>query len=202
MKKVLLFILVLTSLCTCKKKNLEYEISGTVYDKSLNKSMAGVDVTISVSKNSGFYDLATVTTDNEGKYSYKLLRENYHQIRIQVAPTHYFDQNSTTTLEGLSLDKPNTFDFNLYAQSWVRLHFVSDGSKQLRYYKQAGKSGCDACCEAGEKQVNFKVDTSIFCINDGNTPYQIFYDVMGGTDSGTKNVTTVAFDTTEILVNY
>lgn len=189
-------------LCTCKKKDLIYDLTGVVYDNSLSEVMSGVDVTILVSKNADLYELATVKTDSQGKFSYQLKRENYHQIKIQVGPNNYFEQSTTTTLDGLSLDKDNVFNYNLYAKSWVRLHFVSDGTKQLRYFKQAGKSGCDECCEAGEKQVYFKADTSIYCINDGNTTYQIFYDLVSGTDSGTKNVITTPFDTTEILINY
>ncbi len=202
MKHLLLVICAVILLTNCKKKNLEYELSGVVYDKSFNTPMANAEVTVSVSKDGSLYTLATVKTDNQGVYKYSMTRDKYHEISIGVSVGNYFEESSSTTLEGLSLDKSNVFDFNLYAKAWVKLHFVSDGTKKLRYFKQAGKSGCSECCESGEKQVYFIADTSIYCINDGNTPYQIFYDIIGGTDSGTKNVTTTAFDTTEVLINY
>lgn len=189
---------------SCKKKNLKYTIKGTIYDSSFNTALAGAKVSIYVTttSNSTAVEKVSLTTDASGNYSYELDREKLQNVIISVSKENYFSDGITTTLDNLSLEEDNTFNYNLYAKSWARLHFVSDGTKTIKYYKQAGKNGCTECCPAGEIQLNNITDYSVYCINNGNTPYQIFYDVQGTTNNGTLSVNTVPFDTTEILISY
>ena len=89
--------------------------------------------------------------------------------------------------------------------AWVKLRLINDApefSDQLVYQKHGGKSGCIDCCESVPVNLFGAVDTSIYCINDGNMPYTIYYSVNGGAYFGTKTVVTVPFDTTELLVVY
>ncbi|MNU94581.1 hypothetical protein D3C71_845680 [compost metagenome] len=205
MKKLipLLGILAFFAINSCKKKDLTYQIKGTIYDSSLSIPLAGAQVVItaSASGTSGI-TLATLTTDANGNYSYEVKRDKYQSINIAVTKNNYFPDGTTTTLDNLSLKDDNTFNYNLYARSWVRLHFVSDGTKVIKYYKQAGKNGCTECCPTGEIQLDHVTDQSVYCINNGNTAYQIFYDVQGTTNNGTLQVITVPFDTTELLISY
>lgn len=206
MKKMILFfgVLLLSLSFSCKKKNLKYTIKGTIYDSSFNTALAGAKVSIYVTttSNSTAMEKVSLTTDASGNYSYELDREKLQNVIISVSKENYFSDGITTTLDNLSLEEDNTFNYNLYAKSWARLHFVSDGTKTIKYYKQAGKNGCTECCPAGEIQLNNITDYSVYCINNGNTPYQIFYDVQGTTNNGTLSVNTVPFDTTEILISY
>ncbi|MNY52470.1 hypothetical protein D3C86_1881440 [compost metagenome] len=119
-----------------------------------------------------------------------------------MSKTNYFGDETTTILDNLSLEDDNTFNFSVYAKSWARLHFVSNGTKTIKYLKMAGKSGCTECCPGGEMELSNVTDYSIYCINNGNTLYQIFYDVQGTSNNGTLSVTTVPFDTTDITINY
>lgn len=189
---------------SCKKKNLKYVIKGTISDSSFNVPLSGAKVTIYVTTTSNTTPVQKVslTTDASGNYSYELEREKLQSVIISVDKNNYFSDGTTTTLDNLSLDDDNVFSYNLYAKSWVRLHFVSDGTKTIKYYKQIGKNGCAECCPTGEMQLTNVIDQSVYCINNGNTQYQIYYDVQGTTDNGTLSVNTVPFDTTEILISY
>lgn len=202
--RILFFIALVSflSILSCKKKNLQYEISGIVTDASFNTPKANSRVTIQAKKNAGFYTITTLTTGTDGSYSYQLKREQISQVRILVENENYFDEAIETTLENLSLDNPNTFHFNVFAKSWVRLHFTSDGTKKLKYYKQEGKKDCLECCAAGEVAIDYVSDTSIYCINDGNKSYKILYTVLGEGVTGNPSVITTPFDTTELLINY
>lgn len=199
----ILGILAFFAINSCKKKNLTYQIKGTVHDSSMNAPLAGAQVVIKASSSGSVATtLATLTTDANGNYSYELKRDKYQGITISVTKANYFSDGSTSTLDNLSLEDDNIFNYNMYARSWVRLHFVSDGTKVIKYYKQGGKNGCTECCPTGEIQLDNIIDESVYCINDGNTLYKIFYDVQGTTNNGTLQVNTVPFDTTELLISY
>lgn len=189
---------------SCKKKDLKYVIKGTIMDKSYSSPLAGAKVIISVTttSSSALVQKTTLTTDASGSYSYELDREKLQSVVISVEKDNYFSDSKTTTLDNLSIESDNTINFGIYAKSWARLHFVSDGTKTIKYFKQTGKNGCAECCPGGEIQLNNVTDYSVYCINDGNTTYQIFYDVQGTTNNGTLSVTTAPFDTTEILISY
>lgn len=72
----------------------------------------------------------------------------------------------------------------------------------FQYIKQQGKANCAECCPIDQKTLNGAVDTSIYCINDGNTLYSIYYFATGMTGGTIEGVATNAFDTTELLINY
>lgn len=206
MKNLALYLGALLMVLTfsCKKKDLKYVIQGTVMDLSYHAPLAGAKVIISVTttSNSSLVQKVALTTDASGNYSYELDREKLQSVVIAVEKDNYFSDSKTTTLDNLSLDSDNTFNFSIYAKSWARIHFVSDGTKTIKYYKQTGKNGCTECCPSGEIQLSNLTDHSVYCINDGNTEYKVFYDVQGTSNNGTISVTTVPFDTTEILINY
>lgn len=202
--RLLLFISICSTLSfvSCKKKELEYEISGVVTDASFNTPKANCKVIISAKKNGDYYTLTTLTTDASGTYSYQLKRELLTNVKIVIEAENYFGDQTETTLENLSLKEVNTFNYSIYAKSWVRLRFLSDGTKKLKYYKQEGKNGCSECCPAGETLVDYATDTSIYCINNGNSNYKILYTVVGEGTTGTPSVFTTPFDTTEMIISY
>ena len=57
--------------------------------------------------------------------------------------------------------------------------------------------------QASQVALNVAIaDTIIYCINDGNTSYTYNYNVVGTSNIGQQTAVTIAFDTTEILLNY
>ncbi|AEA45389.1 carboxypeptidase-like regulatory domain-containing protein [Fluviicola taffensis] len=206
MKKIIFLFAILTIISGngCKKKNLTYKINGTVIDSSLNTPLSNAEITISTTSISNPAEevKATLTTDANGYFEYELQREKIQNVRISVNKMNYFSDGTLTTLDNLSLDNDNVFNYNVYAKSWVRLHFVSDGTKDLKYYKLTGKNNCEECCPTGEMHMVNAVDSSVICINNGNSPYKIYYEVVGGSNHGEMEVITAPFQTTEILINY
>jgi hypothetical protein len=144
----------------------------------------------------------TITTSSDGKYSFILPRENYQKIEIRYTKNNYFSDVQSINFDNITNSHENTFNISAYAYSWVRLHFVSDGTKDLKYIKQIGKSNCSECCDELEHYIYGATDESVYCINNGNSEYKIYYNVLNSTTQGPVSVTTVPFDTTELIVTY
>lgn len=189
---------------SCKKKNIEYTIEGTLSDKSFNTNLAGATIKLYVTEvgNTSLIEVGSVTTGSDGKYSFKIKREKYESISISFSKDNYFEQQVTTSIDNLSVKETNTFNFDCYAKSWVRIHITGNGINDCRYIRQEGYSGCAECCPTTYQYFNTPIDTSVYCINKGNTLYQVYYNVMQTPTQGPVGVTTVPFDTTELLIAY
>jgi hypothetical protein len=198
------FIFFTLSTSGCKKKDITYEIQGTIADASFQNNLAGAEVALIVYPNGSTVGSvhSTVITGSDGAYSFSLKREKYAKIEISVTKPNYFSKSTTRLLDDLSLDEANTIGFALYARSWVRIHITGNGSKTVKYIRQEGISGCSECCPEGERFFYNVTDTSIYCINNGNTLYQVYYNVLTTSQQGALNVTSVPFDTTELLIAY
>ncbi len=200
-----LFLLCSTLLlATACKKNISYTIKGTVTDLSLSGKLQNATVellTYSQGNTTGTV-LQSSATDSEGNYSFTFDRDRYDKIEIKVIKNNYFSSSNSVLFSDLTSKEDYVMDLSLYARSWVKLRFMSDGNKDAKYIRQEGKKDCDECCTNGEVFIYNASDTSIYCINNGNTIYRIYYNVLGSQTQGPLSTTTVAFDTTELLINY
>jgi len=89
--------------------------------------------------------------------------------------------------------------------AWIGLHFINNNPQatdHLQYIKQAGLQGCAACCPNTEQNYFGALDTTIYCINNGNEVYSVYYWVLNSSNQGLLSAVTTAFDTTEIILNY
>lgn len=206
MRALFLLALSICLLTTCKKKTVEYTVEGTVTDASFATTLAGATVKLTefpAGNSSPSGTSQTVQVGSDGKFSFSFQRSKVEKYQLDVTKANYFSQSETFTTDQLSTENTTTFNFSATAKSWVRLRFVNpDGVGALSYTKQDGKQGCSSCCPIVEQFVYDALDTSFYCINDGNTPYSILYFVIGTSTQGQPSVITVPFDTTEILVNY
>ena len=75
-------------------------------------------------------------------------------------------------------------------------------SDHLRFIKQQGKENCLECCPTSEQNYYGAIDTSIYCINDANTNYSIYYWLVGTSTQNLLSVNTTIFDTTDIILQY
>ena len=135
----------------------------------------------------------------------KFSRNKAESYVISVRKGGYFDIDKTVSFSELSIKEDNVVHLSTTAKSWVKLRFINTNpspTDHLRYLKQKGKINCEECCSADEQNLIGNSDTTIYCINDGNATYSYNYWVLGTTISGSKSVTTNAFDTTELLLNY
>lgn len=194
-----------TTLYSCKKKNLNYEIQGTIHDLSFSNNLAGATVTLMAYPATNITEpvtLGTVVTGADGAYHFEFKREKYEKIKLFVSKAQYFDQSQERTLDNLDIEHTNQIDFSMYARSWVKIHITGDGVHDCKYIRQEGLHGCSECCPEEEHYFHVPIDTTITCINNGNTVYQVYYNVMLTPTQGPINVTTVPFDTTELLISY
>ena len=69
--------------------------------------------------------------------------------------------------------------------------------------KQEGKKYCIGCCDFFEQTIS-NIDTTFYCINNGNSIYSILYTSFGDNQTKTaiKAITTSSFDTTELYISY
>lgn len=205
MRTAIFLLVVALSAIGCNKKAITYTIEGVISDQSLGGSLNGATVelySLAPGVSSMGAPIATATTGSDGRFSFTTERGKVEKYIIKVKKTLYFDYSVEFTTDQLEPNTSNTYNTSLYAKSWVKLRFINfDGVENLHYVKQDGKEGCSECCTTTQQWLYGVTDTSIYCINDGNTLYSIYYWVEGG-DHGPESVTTTAFDTTDIVVSY
>jgi hypothetical protein len=124
---------------------------------------------------------------------------------LVVTKPNYFEINETVLFSSLSITEDNIRNIGTTAMSWARLIFLNQSplaSDKFRYIKQEGKVDCMECCPATQQEFYGALDTTIYCVNDGNTNYSYYYWVLGTNNQGLKSAFTPAFDTVDIVLNY
>lgn len=203
-----LILLLGVSLGACKKKKISYTVEGIVTDASYSQPLSGATVQLygtPAGSSTPSQLIGTTTTGGDGKYSFTFDRDKIEQYVIIVSRNQYFEITDSFTAESLSTTETNTRNLSTTAKSWVKLRFVNlapEATDELKYIRQNGKSGCAECCYGGEQFLYGAVDTTIYCINDGNTTYSYYYWVLNTQNNGPKSIVTQPFDTVELLLNY
>lgn len=203
-----LILLLGTSLGSCKKKKISYTVEGIITDASYSQPLSGATVQLygtPAGSSNPSQLIETVTTGSDGKYSFKFDRDKTEQYVIIATKNQYFEASSNFTSESLSTTETNTRNISTTAKSWVKLRFINlmpEPTDELKYIRQSGKSNCAECCYGGDQYLYGAVDTSIYCINDGNTTYSYYYWVLNTQNNGPKSIITQPFDTVELLLNY
>ena len=200
---ILLFLITVS----CKKGQANFVLKGTITDLTFNQSLKGATVKL--------YQVPVGTTQNQllnssiigndGSYTFTFPRDKMEKYIMVITKTNYFDISEEVFFSTLSTKDDNIRNFSTTAKSWAKLTFINSNplpSDQLKYIKQAGKEGCSECCSDAEQLLVGTVNTSIYCINDGNTDYSYYYWLLGTTNQGLKSAYTTAFDTVEISLTY
>ena len=193
---------------SCKKSVAIYTLTGTLTDQTFNQALIGATVDLyKVTPGSTYQKhMGTFNVGSDGKYLFSFPREKAEKYILKITKSNYFYLESEIYLSELSVDNDNVYNYTTTAKSWVKLTFKHPlnptPGDQLKYIKQLGKEGCAECCADTEQFLDGIIDTSIYCINDGNQYYSYLYFKMGTTFSGIMETQTVAFDTTEIILNY
>ncbi|MEY4603086.1 MAG: hypothetical protein RIT43_378 [Bacteroidota bacterium] len=206
MKHKTIFLLILL-LISCSKKKAEFTITGTVADNTFSQNLTNATVKL-YQVPVGSTDevlIGTATTDLQGNFSFTFPRDKMEKYILRVSKNLYFDVEETIFFSELALDKPYVRNVATTAKSWAKLTFHNlnpQVADHLQYIKQNGKVNCLDCCPATYQDYYGALDTSIYCINDGNTNYSYLYWVLGTPAQGTQTVFTTAFDTTEVVLNY
>lgn len=202
---VVIFIVALSF--ACKKGKGDFTLKGVISDTTFNTSLNGAVVKLYQvpAGTSQEVLIGTQTLSSDGAYTFVFPRDKMEKYILKITKINYFSLNETVFFSDLTLEEDNVFNYSTTAKSWAKLRFINSNPQAgdvLSFIKQQGKANCSECCSINEQIFYGALDTTIYCINDGNTVYSYFYNVSGTSNQGIKSATTVVFDTTEILLNY
>lgn len=204
----LINIILLITLYSCQKDAITIEVDGFLVDESSQTFIEGATIS-AYGKDPESNDYNFITSDKtnaEGYYSLSIDRNRYASIKIESAKLNYFEASEERILSEFNTENKNFIMLSTTAKAWARIHVINQPpnstSDAIRIIKQKGKTGCTDCCSNDELILNGIIDTTFYCINDGNSPFSIFYEVIGSTTVNIIEVNTTSFDTTEILISY
>jgi hypothetical protein len=209
MKRLLIlsFSLVLLLLFGCNKGAGTFTLEGVITDASFNQPLAGAEVSLYgiAAGNNQYAMIASAVTGADGKYSFTFDRTRTEKYTLYVKKNLYFEQEEEVYYSQLKLKETNIRNVSTTAKSWVEIKIFNNNAANndhLQFLRQQGKTGCSECCFSGTNHLYGFQDTSIFCINDGNSLYSIEYAVFGTSNTGILGVTTTPFDTTVLNLTY
>ena len=209
MKNILFIGFLLLALTACKKKKeLTFSMSGIVTDATFSKPLDGASV-ILYQKPSGGGMMKTVgstTISSDGKFQFTFKREQAEKYFMEIKKNNYFDIYEPVSYDDFSTEQELVRNYTTTAQSWVKLKFKNIAPKSnvdiLKWTKQQGKSGCPTCCTLDQTTLLGEIDTTYKYISDGNSTFSYIYNTTNPTSNGVKQITTVAFDTVTLLLEY
>ena len=207
MKKILFYFFISCILLSCKKGAGTFILKGEINDLSFDSKLSDVYVKL--------YKVPIGTTNlviqdsiflsSDGKYEFSFLREQIERYVIKVCKEGYFDIIEDVYFSDLTLDNENVRNLGTYSKSWIGITLINnnpDPLDQFTYIKQLGLEDCLECCPSTQQSFFGSLDTTIFCINNGNDPYSILYSVIGTSNTAVISQITPPFDTTYINVSY
>ena len=205
MKKLLAITALIALSIGCKKKDIAYDITGTVIDGTNgNAALSGVTVQLYSTPSGGGTQtyISQQTTASDGTYSFHIERERVESYTLVFNKTNFFDHQQNFTYDDASNSNSSAFNATLYSKGWVRLRFVTaDANSTLSITRHAGKTDCDECC-GSTFSFSGVTDTTFYCINNGNSPYAYYWFRNGGATHGDTSIVTPAGDTATLLLNY
>lgn len=206
MKRIIAIITIIVAITSCKKGAADFTLKGLITDKSFNTPLAGATAKLyEVEAGGGAVNLLGSMSLTDGNYSFTFKRNKAESYKLIVEKENYFDLNQSINFSDLTIEEDNVRNYGVYAKSWVNLRFINSNPQpadMLQYQRSQGKIDCADCCTAESQILEGAIDTNIYCINDGNTVYAYNYWILGTGLFGNKSVTTVPFDTTELLLTY
>ena len=208
MKKFLLFVFLgLFLLSSCKKGKADFTLKGTVSDTTFGTALDGATVRLYATKAGEITSdqIASATLNASGEYSFTFPRDKIETYYLEITKENYFDIYETIPFADLTIEEDNVYDLSTNAKGWVKFHIVNNNgqaSDVLEYIRQEGKINCEECCPGGYQYFYGAVDTTFYCVNDGNAEYSGYYWEQGGGASGPVWTMTPPFDTVEINISY
>ena len=211
----LTFILFFGIIYSCRKDKTKITINGTVYDPNSNAYVIGANVTISASGvssgyyNSSYTDIATTTTDANGKFTFHFDKEKSAGYRIYISKSNYFD--NTIDVSGADLEPgiPYSPTYNLNTKAFIKLRvknaLPNNSNDQIIYSYSSGYLSCYECC-SNTNCIGYGVnyDSTLTCKTYGNQNVIIFWHSIKGSGDVLHYDTIYcsAFDTTNFQILY
>lgn len=214
-KSLIALVLLSFLLSFCKKDKNIITISGTVYDPNTKAYVQGAHVTVSASKiTSGFYnsnytDIASITTDASGVFSFEFEQDKTAGYRFYVYKDKYFD--CTTDVNDADIVPGTTYSptFNIYPEAYIKLHVKNNtpfsNDDFIGYSYSSGVVQCLGCCtNTTFKGYGTAYDTILKCKTYGNQDVKINWhvDKFNQDIAYSDTIYTTAFDTTFYQILY
>ena len=205
-KLVLIAILGMFLLISCKKGKADFTLTGTITDSSFDTSLTGATVKL-FAKEAGttsINQIASTTLDANGNYSFTFPRDKVETYYLEIQKDNYFDIYEEIPFSELSVEDDNVRDYSTTAKAWVRFRVLNtsgSASDVMQYAREQGKINCEECCASGSSYFYGTMDSTFYCINDGNSVYSGYYWVQGG-QSGPIYAVTPPFDTVDVVISY
>ena len=204
---ILICTLLVAILNQCRKGAAEFTLKGNISDQTLNTGLIGATIQL--------YKVPAGSTEkilveskvipDDGSYSFTFQREAIEKYVLLIEKENYFPIEENIFFASLTTTEDNIRNYNTTAKSWVKIRLKNENaqaSDHLRYIKQDGKVNCLECCPSTEQNYYGNLDTSIYCVNDANTNYSIYYWIIGTSQQNLLSANTSIFDTTEISLIY
>lgn len=191
----------------CEKGTGSFVFTGTVSDLTFNQGLEGAQIKlykVPIGTSDEIF-VQNITLSSTGTYKFEVPRERMERYILRVQKDLYFPIEKEVYYSELSIQSDNIFDLNTKAQSWAKIHFKNlnpNPTDHFRYIKQEGLAACASCCPSTTQDFYGPLDTTFYCLNNGNTTYSLFYWEMNTSNNGQKSTFTTAFDTTLIEVIY
>lgn len=204
-----LFAVLITTLffAGCKKGKADFTLKGTISDNTFSQPLSGALVKLYEVEAGGgtqtFIESRTIGSD--GSYSFTFPRNKVENYVLTIEKDQYYDNHVIIPFSSMTIKDDNIQNLGTTAKSWAKITLFNtnpQASDHLAIIKQQGKDDCSECCSSSQVDFYGAIDTSFYCANDGNTTYQFFYQLVGTGIQGIKSGNTVAFDTTEIVLQY
>lgn len=208
MRRIALLALLISMVFSCKKDNIDFTLKGTISNATFGGGLDGATITLTQIPIGGSTPkvIGSSILSSDGTYSYTFPREKVEKYILTVEKTNYFSINQDISFSDFSTETPLERSYSTTAKSWVKLVFtnvapatIGDG---LTFNKQEGKVGCSECCPQETHNLIGIVDTTFYCVNDANTTYSYFYNVVNTTNQGIESIITIPFDTVTITKTY
>ena len=205
--KIILVLLLLPLVFSCKKGTGNFIIKGEITDETFSTGLDGAIIKlykVPVASSSRIL-VESFTLQNDGNYSFTFPRERMEKFIVVVEKNLYFKLEKEIFYASFTVNEPLICNYGTKAKAWVELRFVNavvQPNDHFRYIKQDGLVGCDECCSNTEENIYANPYFSKICINNANELYSILYWNIGTLQQGYEEVLTAPFDTTLLLINY
>jgi hypothetical protein len=201
------FFSLLFALSSCNKGKTNFVLKGTITDATFNQHHSGASVQLYEIEAGGSSTnlIGTAEIGSDGAYSFTFPRNKVESYTLLVEKDGYFTVDENIPFSGMTISEDNERNFSTTAKSWAKIRLINSNplpSDHLQITKQEGKNGCLECCDNTIMEFYGALDTTIYCVNDGNTTYSFYYTVVGTANQGIQSGNTVVFDTTQISLNY
>ena len=201
---IIAFVLLVIS---CEKGAGTFVLKGEITDMTFSQGHSGATIRL-FKVPVGTQELISIDSavlNTNGNYQFSFLREQMEKYVIRVEKEGYFDIQEDIYMSSLTLENDNTRNYQTHAKSWIGIQLQNDNpenSDHFRYIKQEGLENCETCCPNTEQNFYGPLDTTIYCINNGNEVYSLLYWVIGTSTSNLVSMNTNAFDTSYVNISY